>query len=337
MNKQTVAVLVTQSTLARRQFLLLAARAAALAAIPKISWAQSYPTQPIRILVGFAAGGNFDIIARLLGQWLSAQLHQPVIVENRPGASSNIATEAVIRAPADGYTLLLGGTVNAMNATLYDKLGFNFIRDVAPVAGVVRFPNVMTVRESFPSKSVAEFIAYAKANPGDVNHGSSGNGTTQHLAGELFKMMTGVNFMHVPYRGAAPAIADLLGGQVQVLFEPMPASIQHIKSGKLRALAVTTASRSEVLPDVPALGEFLPGYEASGWTGVCVPNKTPVDIIDALNKAINAGLADPKMRARFADLGATTLSGSSAEFGRLVTAETEKWGRVIRAANIKAD
>ena len=234
MNKQTVAVLVTQSTLARRQFLLLAARAAALAAIPKISWAQSYPTQPIRILVGFAAGGNFDIIARLLGQWLSAQLHQPVIVENRPGASSNIATEAVIRAPADGYTLLLGGTVNAMNATLYDKLGFNFIRDVAPVAGVVRFPNVMTVSESFPSKSVAEFIAYAKANPGDVNHGSSGNGTTQHLAGELFKMMTGVNFMHVPYRGGGPALADLIVGTVDLTFDNMATVWPMVQDGNAR-------------------------------------------------------------------------------------------------------
>ena len=321
----------------RRQLLYLAAGSTALAATAKISWAQTYPTRPVRILVGFTAGGNFDIVARLMGQWLSEQLHQPVIVENRPGASSNLATEAVIRAPADGYTLLLGGTVNAVNATLYEKLSFNFIRDVAPVSGVVRFPNVMTVSASFPAKTVPEFIAYAKANPGKINHGSSGNGTTQHLAGELFKMMTGVNFIHVPYRGAPQAITDLLSGQVQVLFEPLPASIQFIKSGKLRALAVTTATRSEALPDLPAMGEFVPGYEASGWIGVCVPKNTSIEIIEKLNKAINAGLADPKMKARFADLGATTLAGSSADFGKLIAEETEKWGKVIRAANIKPD
>ena len=321
----------------RRQLLYLAAGSTALAATAKISWAQTYPTRPVRILVGFTAGGNFDIVARLMGQWLSEQLHQPVIVENRPGASSNLATEAVIRAPADGYTLLLGGTVNAINATLYEKLSFNFIRDVAPVSGVVRFPNVMTVSASFPAKTVPEFIAYAKANPGKINHGSSGNGTTQHLAGELFKMMTGVNFIHVPYRGAPQAITDLLSGLVQVLFEPLPASIQYIKSGKLRALAVTTATRSEALPDLPAMGEFVPGYEASGWIGVCAPKNTSIEIIEKLNKVINAGLADPKMKARFADLGATTLAGSSADFGKLIAEETEKWGKLIRAANIKPD
>jgi tripartite-type tricarboxylate transporter receptor subunit TctC len=321
----------------RRQLLYLAAGSTTLAAAAKISWAQTYPTRPVRILVGFTAGGNFDIVARLMGQWLSEQLHQPVIVENRPGASSNLATEAVIRAPADGYTLLLGGAVNAINATLYEKLGFNFIRDVAPVSGVVRFPNVMTVGASFPAKTVPEFIAYAKANPGKINHGSSGNGTTQHLAGELFKIMTGVNFIHVPYRGAPQAITDLLSGVVQVLFEPLPASVQHIKSGKLRALAVTTATRSEALPDVPAMGEIVPGYEASGWIGVCVPKNTSLEIIETLNKAINAGLADPKLKARLADLGATTLAGSSADFGKLIAEETEKWGRLIRAANIKPD
>ena len=321
----------------RRQLLYLAAGSTALAATAKISWAQAYPTRPVRILVGFTAGGNFDIVARLMGQWLSEQLHQPVIVENRPGASSNLATEAVIRAPADGYTLLLGGTVNAVNATLYEKLSFNFIRDVAPVSGVVRFPNVMMVSASFPAKTVPEFIAYAKANPGKINHGSSGNGTTQHLAGELFKMMTGVNFIHVPYRGAPQAITDLLSGLVQVLFEPLPASIQYIKSGRLRALAVTTATRSEALPDLPAMGEFVPGYEASGWIGVCVPKNTSIEIIEKLNKAINAGLADPKMKTRFADLGATTLAGSSADFGKLIAEETEKWGKLIRAANIKPD
>jgi tripartite-type tricarboxylate transporter receptor subunit TctC len=268
---------------------------------------------------------------------LSEQLHQPVIVENRPGASSNLAAEAVIRAPADGYTLLLGGAVNAVNATLNEKLSFNFISDLAPVAGVVRFPNVMTVSASFPAKTVPEFIAYAKANPGKISHGSSGNGTTQHLAGELFKMMTGVNFVHVPYRGAAPALADLLSGQVQVLFEPMPPSIQHIKSGTLRALAVTTATRSEALLDVPTVSEFAPGYEASGWTGLCVPKSTPTEIIDKLNKEINAGLADPKIKAKLTDMGATTLAGTPAEFGKLIADETEKWAKVIKVAGIKAE
>ena len=319
----------------RRQVLSLAAGSAALASIARTTWAQAYPARPVRILVGFAAGGNFDIVARLLGQSLSEQFGQPVIVENRPGASSNIATEAVVRAPADGYTLLLGGAVNAVNATLYDKLGFNFISDLAPVAGVVRFPNVMTVGASFPAKTVAEFIAYAKANPGKINHGSSGNGTTQHLAGELFKMMTGVDFLHVPYKGGSQAITALLGGQVQVLFEALPPSIPHIKSGQIRALAVTSAARSEALPDLPTVGEFVPGYEASGWNGFCAPKNTPLEIIEKLNKAVNASLADPQVKARLADLGATTLAGSSADFGKLIAEETEKWGKVIRAGNIK--
>jgi tripartite-type tricarboxylate transporter receptor subunit TctC len=297
--------------------------------------AQGYPTRPVRILVGFVAGGNFDIVARLMAEWLSERLRQPMIVENRPGASSNLATEAVIRAPADGYTLLLGGAVNAVNATLYENLGFNFIRDLAPVAGVVRFPNVMTVSASFPAKTIPEFIAYAKANPGKINQGSSGNGTTQHLAGELFKSMTGIDFLHVPYKGGAQAIGDLLGGQVQVLFEPLPASIQHIRSGKLRALGVTTAARSEALPDLPTVGEFVPGYEASGWNGVCAPRGTPAEIIEQLNKAINAGLADPKLKARLADLGATPLGGSPADFRKLIVEETEKWSKVIRAGNIR--
>jgi tripartite-type tricarboxylate transporter receptor subunit TctC len=319
----------------RRQVLFLAAGSTALARVAGIARAQAYPARPVRILVGFVAGGNFDIVARLIGQWLSEQLHQPFIVENRPGASSNLATEAVVRAPADGYTLLLGGAVNAVNATLYDNLGFDFIRDLAPVAGVSRFPNVMTVNASFPARTVAEFIAYAKANPGKVNQGSSGNGTTQHLAGALFKTMTGTDFFHVPYKGAPQAITDLLNGQVQVLFEPLPASIQHIKSGKLRALAVTTAARSDALPEVPTVAEFVPGYEASGWNGVCAPRNTPVEIIGKLNDAINAGLADPKLKARLADLGATPLSGSPADFGKLVADETEKWAKVIRAGNIK--
>jgi tripartite-type tricarboxylate transporter receptor subunit TctC len=319
----------------RRQVLFLAAGSAALAATAGRTWAQAYPARPVRIVVGFVAGGNFDIVARLVGQSLSEQLQQPVIVENRPGASSNIGTEAVIRAPADGYTLLLGGAVNAVNATLYDKLGFNFISDLAPVAGVVRFPNVMTVGASFPAKTVAEFIAYAKANPGKINHGSSGNGTTQHLAGELFKTMTGVDFLHVPYKGGSQAITALLGGQVQVLFEALPPSIPHIKSGQIRALAVTSAARSEALPDLPTVGEFVPGYEASGWNGICAPKNTPVEIIEKLNKAVNASLADPQVKARLAELGATTLGGSSAEFGKLIAEETGKWGKVIRAGNIK--
>jgi tripartite-type tricarboxylate transporter receptor subunit TctC len=324
-------------TLPRRQFLRLAAGAAALPAISRFAWAQTYPSRPVRIVVGFTAGGNFDIVARLMGQWLSEQLHQPFIVENRPGASTNIATEVVVRSPADGYTLLLGGATNAINATFYEKLNFNFIRDIAPVAGIIRFPNVMQVTPSFPAKTVPEFIAYAIANPGKINMGSSGIGTTQHLSGELFKFMTGVDMVHVPYRGSAQSIIDLLSGQVQVSFDPLPATIEYVKSGKLRALAVTTAARSEALPDLPTVGEFVQGYEASGWNGICVPKNTPIEIIDQLNKVINAGLADPKMKARLADLGATVLAGSSADFGNLIAEETEKWGKVIRTANIKPD
>jgi len=297
--------------------------------------AQEYPTKPIRIIVPLSAGAGADIAARIIGQRMNEHWKQPVIVENRPGASSNIGTEAVIRAPADGYTLLLGGAVNAVNATLYDNLGFNFISDLAPVAGVVRFPNVMTVGASFSAKTVAEFIAYAKANPGKINHGSSGNGTTQHLAGELFKTLTGVDFLHVPYKGGSQAISALLGGQVQVLFEALPPSIPHIRSGQIRALGVTTATRSAALPDLPTVGEFVPGYEASGWNGLCAPKNTPADIIEKLNKLVNASLADPQLKARLADLGATTLGGSAADFGKLIAEETEKWGKVIRAANIK--
>ena len=306
-----------------------------VATTARIAAGQSYPTRPVRILVGFVAGGNFDIVARLIGQSLSALLQQPVIVENRPGASSNIASEAVIRAPADGYTLLLGGAVNAVNATLYDNLGFNFISDMAPVCGVVRFPNVIAVGASFPAKTVPEFIAYAKANPGKINHGSSGSGTTQHLAGALFEMMAGVDFVHVPYKGGSQAIAALLGGQVQVLFEALPPSIPHIRSGQVRALAVTAATRSAALPDLPTVGEFVPGYEASGWNGLCAPKNTPVEIIEQLNRLVNASLADAQVKARLADLGATTLGGSSADFAKLIAEETDKWGKVIRAGKIK--
>lgn len=320
----------------RRQFMRLTGGVSILPFLSRFARAETYPNRPVRILVGFAAGGNFDLVARLLGQSLSERLGQQFVIENRPGASSNLATETAIRAPADGHTLLLGGAVNAINATLLEKLNFDFIRDTAPISGVVQFSNVMTVDPSFPAKTVPEFIAYARANPNKINHGSSGNGTTQHLAGELFKMMTGVSFTHVPYRGASQAITDLLGGQVQVLFEPLPASIEYIKSGKLHALAVTTAKRSEVLPNLTAVSEFVPGYEASGWNGLCAPKNTAVEIVDKLNSAIAASLADPKMKARFADLGAATIAGSPAEFGELITSETEKWAKVIHAANIKA-
>jgi tripartite-type tricarboxylate transporter receptor subunit TctC len=299
--------------------------------------AQAYPTRPVRIIVGFIAGGAFDITARLMGQWLSEQLHQPFIVENRPGGSTNIATEAAIRAPADGYTLFLGGATNAINASLYERLGFNFMMDIAPVAGIIRFPNVMQVNPSFPASTVSELIAYAKRNPGKINIGSSGKGTSQHLSGELFKTMTDVDMVHVPYRGAPQALADLLSGQVQLCFEPLPASIEFIKSGKLRALAVTTGSRSEVLPELPTIGEFVPGYEASAWNGLFAPKNTPTEIIVKLNREINAGIADPTLRGKLTGLGGMVLAGSPADFGKLLADETEKWGKVIRAANIKPE
>jgi len=323
--------------LPRRQFLHLAAGAAALPAASRVAWAQTYPTRPVRIIVGFAPGGGADIAARLIGQWLSERLGQSFVIENRPGAGSNIATEAVVRAPADGYTLLLVGAFNAVNATLYDKLNFNFIRDVAPVATMYYAPNVMAVHPSFPAKTILEFIAYSKSNPGKVNMGSGTTGATMHMSGELFKIMAGIDMVPVPYRGAGPALTDLLAGQVQVSFPTMPASIEHIRAGKLRALAVTTAKRSDALPDIPTVDEFLPGYEASNWYGVGIPKNTPAEIIDKLNKEINAGLADPKMKARLADFGGTPLVGSPADFGKLIADETEKWGKVIRAANIKAE
>ena len=293
----------------RRQFLHLAAGAAALSTVSRFARAQGYPSRPVRIIVGFAAGGGVDIVARLIGQWLSERLFQQFIVENRPGAGRNIATETVVRAPADGYTLLLVSPANAVNATLYDKLNFNFMRDFAPVAGIMRVPNVMLVNPSVPAKTVPEFIAYAKANPGKVNMASGGIGGGDHMAGELFKMMTGVDMVHVPYRGAAPALTDLIGGQVQVMFASLPASIEYIRAGKLRALAVTTATRSEVLPDIPAVSELVPGYEASNWYGVGVPKNTPAEIVEKLNKEINAALADPRMKARLADLGGTFTRG----------------------------
>lgn len=321
----------------RRKFLGVLGGVAALPLGPKRAIAEEYPSRPLRILVGFAAGGNFDLVARIIAEEMAARLKQPVIVENRPGASSNIAAEAALRAPADGYTLFMAGAVNAINATLYDKLPFDFAKDIAPISAAVQFPNVMTVSESFPARSVPEFISYAKANPGKVNHGSSGNGTTQHLAGELFKTAAGVSFVHVPYRGASHALTDLLGGRVQVLFEAMPASIQHIKSGQLRALAVTTPIRSDALPEVPALSEFLPGYEASGWSGFCGPKNVDSLVVDTLNVTINECLRNPRVKARLADLGAVTLGGSARDFGQLIIKETDKWARVIRVANIKAE
>jgi len=323
--------------LPRRKFLRLAAGAAALPAVSRVARAQAYPTRSVRIIVGGPPGGVADIHARLIGQWLSERLGQPFIIENRPGAGSNIATEVVTHAPADGHTLLLVAINNAINATLYDKLSFNFIRDIAPVASLIRSPNVMEVNPAVPVKTVPEFIAYAKANPGKLNMASPGNGSVAHIAGEMFKRMAGIEMTHVPYRGAAPAVTDLIAGQVQVAFDPMSSSIVHIKAGKLRALAVTTANRSDVLPDIPTVGDFLPGFEASGWFGIGAPKGTPAEIIDKLNREINAGLDDAKVRARIAELGNTVLAGSPADFGRLIADETEKWGKVIRAANIKAE
>jgi tripartite-type tricarboxylate transporter receptor subunit TctC len=323
--------------LPRRQFLHLAAGAAMLPVVPRIARAQIYPTRPVRVIVGFPAGGGVDTVARLMGQWLSERFGQPFIIENRPGAGSNIAAEAVVKASADGYTLLQLNVTNAINATLYEKLNFDIVRDIAPVAGIIRVPLVMVVNPAVPAKTVPEFIAYAKANPGKINMASAGNGTPQHVSGELFKMMTGVNMIHVPYRGDAPALTDLMGGQVQVMFDTPPASIEHIRAGQIRPLAVTTAIRSEVLPDIPTVAEFVPGYEASSWYGVGAPKNTPAEIVDKLNKEINAGLADPKMKARLADFDGVALAGSPADFGKFFANETEKLGKVVRAANIKAE
>jgi tripartite-type tricarboxylate transporter receptor subunit TctC len=303
----------------------------------RLARAQAYPSRPVRLIVGFAPGGTTDITARLIGQWLSERLGQQFVVENRTGAATNIGTEAVVRAPADGYTLLLVTASNAINATLYDKLSFNFIRDIAPVAGIIRYPLVMQVNPSFPAKTVTEFISYVKSNPGKVSYGSGGNGTSIHVASELFKMMAGVDMIHVPYRGGAPAMTDLMGGQVQVVFNPVPESMEFIKAGKLRPLAVTTATRSEVLPDVPTVAETVPGYEASAVQGIGAPKKTPAEIVDRLNNEINAGLADPKLKARFTDLGAAVFSGSPSDCGKFIAEETEKWGNVVRFSGAKAE
>jgi tripartite-type tricarboxylate transporter receptor subunit TctC len=299
--------------------------------------ALDYPTKPVRWIVAYPAGGSTDIVARLIGQYLSEKLGQQFVIENRPGAGNNLGTEQAVRAAPDGYTLLLVNPANAVNATLYEKLNFNFIQDIAPVAGFIRTPNVMEVHPSIPAKTVPEFIAYAKSNPGKVNLASSGAGTSIHMSGELFKMMTGLNMVHVPYRGSAPMLTDLIGGQVQVTFDNMPSSIEHIRAGRLRALAVTTAERSEALPDVPVVADFVPGYEASSWFGAGVPKGTPAEIIDKLNKEMNAALADPKIKARLADLGGMSLAGSPADFGKVIAEETEKWAKVVKFSGAKPD
>jgi tripartite-type tricarboxylate transporter receptor subunit TctC len=323
--------------LSRRQFLRLAAAGAALPAVPRTAGAQAYPSRRVRWVVGFAPGGTSDIVARLVGQWLTERLGQQFVIENRVGGGNNIATEAVVRAPPDGYTLLLINTVNATNATLYDNLNYNFIRDIAPIASISREAVVLVVHPSVPVKTVPEFITYAKANPGKLNMASGGNGTMGHVGGELFKMMTGVNMVHVPYRGGVPAYIDLLSGQMQFMITSTASTIDYIKAGKLRALAVTTATRSKALPDIPTVGEFVPGYEASQWFGLGAPKNTPAEIIATLNKEINAGLDDPKLKARIVDMGSMVLAGSPSDFGKLIAEETEKWAKVIRAANIKPD
>jgi tripartite-type tricarboxylate transporter receptor subunit TctC len=323
--------------LPRRKFLHLAAGAAVVPAVSRIALAQTYPMRPVHIIVGFAAGGPLDIAARLVGQWPSERLGQQFIVENRPGAASNIATEVVVNARPDGYTLLMIGSSNMINATLYDKLSYNFIRDIAPVASVASVPLVMQIHPSVPAKTVPEFIVYAKANPGKISMASAGIGNAAHVAGELFNMMTGVNMVHVPYRGAGPALADVLGGQVQVLFATPVGMIDYVKAGKLRALAVTTGMRLEMLPDLPTVGDFVPGYEASAFQGIGAPKNTPIEIIERLNREINAALTDTRLKARLAELGDTPLIGSPADFGKLIADETEKWAKVIRTANIKPD
>jgi tripartite-type tricarboxylate transporter receptor subunit TctC len=321
----------------RRQFLCLAAGVAALPTTSRIAGARSYPSRPVRIIVGYSAGGTTDICARLIGQWLSERFGQPFIVENRPGAGSNVAAESAVRAPADGYTLFLASVSNAINATLYDKLAFNFIRDIAPVAGIIRVPNVMEVNPAVPAKTVPEFIAYAKANPGKVNCGSGGVGSSTHVSGELFKMMTGIDMVHVPYRGTAPAVTDLIAGQVQVMFDNLPGSIEYIRAGNTRGLAVTTTVRSDELPDVPTVADFVPGYDVSAWFGLGAPRNTDREIVDRLNAEINAALADAKMKARLTDRGGIPLAGSPADFGKVISDETEKWGKVVRVTNIRPE
>jgi tripartite-type tricarboxylate transporter receptor subunit TctC len=323
--------------LPRRQFLQLAGAAAAVPAFPRLASAQNYPTQPVKVIVPFAAGGGTDIFARLIGAWLQEKLGRPFVVENRAGNATNIGTEVVVKARPDGYTILVTDNAPSINATLYDNLPFNFIRDIAPVACLSREPLAIEVNPSVPVKSIPEFIAYAKANPGKVNMASPGTGTPNHMAGELFAMMAGIKMTHVPYRGTAPALTDLLGGQVQVMFSSIPASVEYVKAGKLRALAVTTTARSDALPDVPSAGDFVPGYEASTWHGVGAPKATPAEIVEKLNREINAALADPKIKARFVDLGAAPFLGSSADFAKLIAEDTEKWGKVVKLTGAKPE
>jgi tripartite-type tricarboxylate transporter receptor subunit TctC len=323
--------------LPRRKFLHLASGAAALPAVSRIARAQAYPTRPVRLIVGFAAGQAIDIVTRIVAQSLSGRLGQQFIIENRPGAGGNIGTEAVVRAPPDGYTLLAIGSNNMINATLYEKLNYDFIRDIAPVASIYRVPQIMEVNPSFPAKTVPEFIAYANANPGKINFASAGSGSVAHVTGELFKMMAGVNILHVPYRGAAPALTDLLGGQVHVMFDNLPSSIEHIRAGRLRPLAVTATTRLQGLPDVPTIGDFVPGFETSAWAGIGAPKNTPVEIIDKLNREINAVLADPKIEARFTDLGGMVLALSPSEYGKRIAEETEKWAKVIKFSGAKPE
>jgi tripartite-type tricarboxylate transporter receptor subunit TctC len=323
--------------LPRRQFLHLAASAAALPVLSSLARAQTYPSRPVRLLVGYAAGGAPDILARLMGQWLSERLSQQFVIENRPGAGSSIATEAVVNATADGYTLLLASLANAVNASLYDKLNYNFMRDIVPVAGISQDANVMVVNTSFPIKTVPEFIAYAKAHPGQLSMASAGNGSSPHMAGELFKFMAGIDMVHVPYRGSPPALTDLLSGQVQVYFGPMSATIEYIKAAKIRALAITTRERSNALPNVPSLGDFVAGYEFSAFYGIGAPKNTPAEIIDKLNQQINGGLADPNLKARLADLGSSPFAGSPSDFRKFIAGETEKWAKVVKFAGIKPE
>ena len=321
----------------RRRFLRLAAGVALLPAVAKTTRAQSYPARPVRLIIGYTPGGSADLTARLMGQWLSERLGQSFVIENRPGGGTNIATEAVIRAAPDGYTLLLVAPANAINATLYDKLNFNFLQEIEPIAGIIRFPNVVVVNPSVPVKSIPELIAYAKANPGKLNMASSGNGSTIHMSGELFKMLTGINMVHVPYRGGAPALTDMISGQVQMMFDNIPTCAEHVKSGKLRGLAVTSTTRSDVLPDLPTVADFLPGYEASAWYGLAAPKNTPREIVETLNKAVNAILAEPAAKTRFAEHGAILLPGSAADFGKLLSDETEKWGKVVKFSGARVD
>ena len=323
--------------LERRQFLHLAAGAAALPVASRVAKAQAYPTRPVHLFVGFPPGGGTDTIARLLGQALSERLGQPFVIENRPGAGTNIATEAVVRAPGDGYTLLYVTAANAINASLYDKLNFVFLRDIAPVAGIVRLSSVMVVHPSFPAKTVPEFIAYAKANPGKINMASAGTGNASHVSGELFKMLSGIDMVHVPYRGGAPALNDLIGGQVHVMFDAIGNCLEYLKAGKLRPLGVTVAKGSDALPDIAAIADFVPGYETCGWYGIGAPKNTPAEIVDRLNNEINAALADPRMKVRFAEMGGTIITGSPADFGALVAAETEKWAKVVKFSGAKPE